>query len=517
MSGRVDAAVVGSTLPPCPGDGFVFAGTAGAPHVRMKSSRWIGVLGVVALACAAEGEPQPGSDTEAPEAGTVGETSTDPTTTLGTGSSDPSQGTETSSDPDGSDSGSETGDPPPPAGGCFGPGERPASVSPSGIAMPSLDDERAAYTSFGWTWAPEAEPSYPGEPDFSVVDPDIHGSTEGDDLWTYMMMYERTGEQGYLDRASAWARYFIEDYAACVGDEYASFCYDRDAFGADHLFGWGLLAWYETMRDPAALAAAEGIGAVVESLWAPDSPFGCLPSSACTTYGTRQVGRHLLFATRLAEVTGDARWETLRDQIIDTLLASEDWDDALGMIFYGEYSTDEALGAGAYAGGARIVSPFQIGVLSEALDQAYRVTGREERREWMVAMAAFVEEHGLDPVYDYTASSFGIVGGATWHSYGAMEPVEFWDPVYTTSLVNVLVRGFRYTCDVHYYERAQHFFERGNKGIYGEPVERAAEDGVVHHFVDTVFSSADGLFYLDYNKGELQYTYLLFAPVEETG
>ena len=87
------------------------------------------------------------------------------------------------------------------------------------------------------------------------------------------------------------------------------------------------------------------------------------------------------------------------------------------------------------------MSPFQIGVLSEALDQAYRVTGREELREWMVAMAAFVDEHGLDPVYDYTASSFGIVGGATWHSYGATEPVEFWDPVYTTSLVNVLVRG----------------------------------------------------------------------------
>ena len=37
----------------------------------------------------------------------------------------------------------------------------------------------------------------------------------------------------------------------------------------------------------------------------------------------------------------------------------------------------------------------------------------------------------------------------------------------------------------------------------------------MHHFVDTIFSSADGYFYLDYNKGELQYTYLLFAPLEE--
>ena len=46
------------------------------------------------------------------------------------------------------------------------------------------------------------------------------------------MMYERTGQQGYLDRATAWRRYFVEDYRNCVGSEYASFCYDRDAFGA---------------------------------------------------------------------------------------------------------------------------------------------------------------------------------------------------------------------------------------------------------------------------------------------
>jgi hypothetical protein len=128
---------------------------------------------------------------------------------------------------------------------------------------------------------------------------------------------------------------------------------------------------------------------------------------------------------------------------------------------------------------------------------------------WMIALAALAvacaREGGPDPAADTEAGS----------ESGSTEPVEVWDPVYTTSLVNTLVRGFRYTCDTHYYERAHHFFERGNKGLYGEPVERAAEDGVVHHFVDTVFSSADGLFSLDYNKGELQYSYLLFAPVEQ--
>jgi hypothetical protein len=268
------------------------------------------------------------------------------------------------------------------------------------------------------------------------------------------------------------------------------------------------------MDDPDALAEAELLGEVVENLWGPETDYSCLPSNGCTNYGVRRVGRHLLFITRLAEATGDTRWEDLRDQIIDTLMASEHFDTEYGMYFYGEWSTDEQLGAGSYTAGARITSPFQIGVLTEGLDHAYRVTGREDIRDRMVAMARFIEEYGLDPTYQYTGSSFGIVGGELWHNYSADEPVDFWDPVYTTSLVNTLMRGYRYTCEDHFYESAVHFFERGNKGIYGEPTERAAEDGVVHHFVDTIYSSASGYFYFDYNKGELQYTYLLFEPVE---
>jgi hypothetical protein len=401
-----------------------------------------------------------------------------------------------------------------PTGGCFAPGEVPPTVEPAGFAMPDLEAERAAYSRFGWTWDPGAEPDHPAEPGYVVEDPDIHGDTEGDDLWSYLMMYLRTGQEGYHDRAAAWARYFKEDYRNCVGGEYASFCYDHDAFGACHLWGWGLISWYLVTDDTDALGEAENLGAVVEALWGPDTTFGCLPSSACTTYGLRQAGRHLLFITRLAEVTGNTRWATLRDLMIDLVMASEDWDETYGMYFLGEWSTDEHLGAGAYAAGARIQSAFQIGVFTEALDHAYRATGRQELRDRLVAMAGFVDQYGLDPEYQYTASTFGIVDGEIYHSYSAEEPVEFWDPVYTTSLVNTLMRGYRYTCDDHFYERAVYFFDRGNKGIYGEPMERAAPDGEVHHFVDSNYASASGYFYLDYNKGELQYTYLLFEPVE---
>jgi hypothetical protein len=189
------------------------------------------------------------------------------------------------------------------------------------------------------------------------------------------------------------------------------------------------------------------------------------------------------------------------------------------MYFLGEWSTDEEFGKGAYDAGARIQSPFQIGVLSEAFYQAYRATGREEIRDRLVAMARFVDQYGLDPVYQYAGSSFGIVNGQVWHSYSEDNPVTFWDPVYTTSLVNTLVIGYKYSGDAQLYDQAKYFFHRGTKGIYGEPVDRRAGENEVSHFVDTEFASAHGNFYLDHNKGELQYTYLLFenggAPTVE--
>jgi hypothetical protein len=88
--------------------------------------------------------------------------------------------------------------------------------------------------------------------------------------------------------------------------------------------------------------------------------------------------------------------------------------------------------------------------------------------------------------------------------------VTFWDSVYTTAQVNTLVRAYKLTGDTSYYARAKHFFNRGTKGVYGDPTTRTAADNVVHHFIDTRFDSFFERYFLSYNKGELQYTYLLF-------
>ena len=142
--------------------------------------------------------------------------------------------------------------------------------------MPSLADEKATYTRFGWTWTKAQEPAwpvpYPGQPTrtYTVKDPDIHGDTEGDDLWTYLTMYQRTGQPGYLVRAQAWARYFKDDYRQCVGGQYYNYCFDARNYVYDHLYGWGLLAWFQHLddqHDPTArsyLEAAEALGSDLE-------------------------------------------------------------------------------------------------------------------------------------------------------------------------------------------------------------------------------------------------------------
>jgi len=379
-----------------------------------------------------------------------------------------------------------------------------------GLPMPSLDDERETYRRWGWRWEAGAEPHLPSDARYHVSDPDIHGDTEGDDLWSYLMMYLRTGQRGYRDRAQAWARYFKEDYLACVGSPAKTFCYDREAFGGDHLYGWGLVAWYEYTGDRAALDVAERLAAEVERYWE-KRQHGRYPvpgGFAMSYYGLRLAARHLLLVTRVAEATGAPRWAALRDRLIDLWLASPDWD-ARGMYLVGEWAARQGLRE-LYVPGLQVQSAFQIGILTEAFAHAYRATGRPALRERLVAMGRFVDAYGLDPTYQYAGSVFGVLDGRPWHNYAAHRPVRHWDPVYTTSLVNTLAYAARYSGDPALRERARWFLHRGTKGVYGSPTGRAAGDAEVHHFVDARLASSGGNFYLAYNKGELQYTYLLF-------
>jgi hypothetical protein len=79
--------------------------------------------------------------------------------------------------------------------------------------------------------------------------------------------------------------------------------------------------------------------------------------------------------------------------------------------------------------------------------------------------------------------------------------------------VNTVVRGYRYSCEEHFWAAAAELYIRGNGGIYGEPTMRSVPDGQVDHFADRNFDSSSGNVFYDRNKGELQYTYLFFDSV----
>ncbi len=377
---------------------------------------------------------------------------------------------------------------------------------PGGLPIPSLEDERKTYRAWGWTWTPDEEPDYQTDPTYTVSGIDMHSDTESDDLWAYTMMYRRTGQGGYKRRMEQWARYYRDDYTQCIPSGTSNYCYDRDTWLGDHTYGWGLVAYYEFTGDSSYLAAAERIAADVETRAASVTP----GSTRMAYYCARKWARLLHIAVRVAEANPIPRWITLRNKLIDAWVQSPDWDSARGMYFCSDFTTDAVVGPGSYAAGTRIHSAFQIGVLAEALYQAYRTTGRTDVKERLVAMANFVDQYGLDPTYQYTASWFGIKDGNIWHSYSSSGTATFWDTNYTTSLVNTLVLGYKLTGNRHFYDRAKYVFNRGTKGVYGSPTQRSSPDNVVDHFVDSTFDSASGSFYLAFNKGELQYTYLLF-------
>jgi hypothetical protein len=218
-------------------------------------------------------------------------------------------------------------------------------------------------------------------------------------------------------------------------------------------------------------------------------------------YGLRAYARHLLLATSVAEATGLTKYITLRDNLINLWLQSPDWDSR-GMYFFGEYQTDYVLGSGAYASGKRIQSTWHIGILAEAFAQAYRATGNSGLKEKLVAMGNYVSTYGLNPSHNYAEQSFGF-NKATPLYYGGCSPA------YTTQLVNTVVYAYKFSGTQALLKQAKIIFNRGTKGAYGT-CARTASDTSIHHFVDTRFASGDGYYYLDYNKGELFYTYMLF-------
>lgn len=413
------------------------------------------------------------------------------------------------------------------------------STAPT-FSMPTVQNERDTYTRWGWAWVEAtANPAYNSAGTYAISNPDIHGDTEGDDVWSYLQAYNRrtAGRNGYLQRAMAWRDYYVRTPAGFEGSPEQA---NDESFLFDHFYGWGLQQLATQLSDAGAAAEALNICTTLHDWWAAggrSGPGGTWPvagSFDMAHFGHRGPARNLHMAAAMADATGDAKAIELRDRLIDLWIQSPDWQDlpgGAGMYWVsaeqmGFYNLVPPL---SFAAGDRAVSSFHIGQLAEAFFAAWlspSVTAARKTalRSKIVAMATWMRANGLDPTARYCSNELGIRGpgtGGAWWNYSLGGPVTgatFWDGVYTISIVNLLVMGYKFTGDRNFLDAtpannlypAKYCFERGTKNVYGSTTAREAADGVVAHFVDTRFDTSTGSVYLYNNKGELQYTYLIF-------
>lgn len=385
--------------------------------------------------------------------------------------------------------------------------------------VPNQAAEQAAYDNvLHWTWTADLKTFHGFASSYGGAVADIHGSTEGDDLWTWYQQYLRTGSA----QAKSWAQGYRDFYvngayeAALTGTPGTG--RDND-YLYDHLYGWGLVLWAHYENDAAALAKAAQLGALAQVQ-------SVVPgSTAMAYYGPRRKARHTILATYLAQEIGGP-WITLRDNLLNAWVQSPDWraGAAGGMYFVSKEEMQDSLvsqgfGGGEYDAGTRVTSAFQVGLVAEALWRGYLATGRDDIKTKLIAMARWVQYYAHDPtwVQPMAGDWFGQNGNLT-RRYSISDSgnvnIKSGDPSYDTSMVNTLVIGYKLTGDATLLTAAGSLFRTGTLYPSGAPSESnpniLGPANRVYHYVDTLASSGDDFLLFDYNKGELQYSYLLF-------
>jgi len=331
-------------------------------------------------------------------------------------------------------------------------------------------------------------------------------------------MYLRTGNAQYLTWASQWANYFKTYYLDDIGpssSEAGNYLYD-------HMYGWGLVLWGVNRNDSAALTVAESILAKATAFHA-----GHTPGGAVAYYGQRAYARHLLLAAYVAQATGSAASIALRDKLVSMYLSASDYISSSnssivqgGMYYISReqmmYEPGKGGGTSAYDAGRRVQYSYQTAIIAEALWRVYLSTGRADVRARIVELARYFQYYAHQPTHvnPFANSYFGHnADGSVYHGNGdGTANLASCDCSYDTACVNVLVMGYKLTGDSALLNRAKIHLRQGTHYSAGSPSEgggaRLAPDNVVHHFLDTLADPSQARF--DYNKGELQYAYLLF-------
>lgn len=383
---------------------------------------------------------------------------------------------------------------------------QPTALSLNDIGV--LQDEEDAYGILNWTYTGGQLPTIPDGP-YTAGSTDVHNELEADDVWQNLVMYNRTGVQGYADLRDAWKNYYLGGYLT-------NFASDLSSFFGDHTFGWGLVDY----GGPTRLAAANAIGDAVESDWY--NVFS--PSTKNCFNGMRGPGRILKLACALGRMTW-ARdiWIALRD--------SAQWHEpVLGGVQVGYWHELDATtvagdppGSGGpfpwAAGSTGMISSFSVAVLNNGLADYFDLTGDQEVERRLKLMARFSEKFMMDtsgnPPVNHTGhwimvDAFGVVG--TFYHSGLGSGLLL-DPFYTCTQVNTLVRGYILTGDIALLNRAVFHWDRSSRAIYNDTypyTNRPAEvAGEVGYFMNSRMLSPT--FYI--SDGELTYVGTLFKAI----
>lgn len=391
----------------------------------------------------------------------------------------------------------------------------------------TYDDEQNAYRLWGWTWPtpgnpwseehnrPRVQDLYPT---WSVLDASLN--PESDDLWQNVIMLARVRIPFYLDRLRAWSRYLRWEWAFRTdGFDYAGAwgqfgdgpatvsrepilapaltaidqAYIRHNIKpgkprSSHMWNGGLLDAYYLTGDRDALEAAIDVAEQCERFlgW--------------RTVATGEVGgnsrfqaRCLLVLVRTWEATNQPRWKVAADHAVQLFLGSRSYDRR-GFYFATVRLFAQDIAA-RYAEDAKLVTPFMMTTVVEALYRYYLVTLDAAVRTQLLEIASFAFQHGLDPATDYGGDEIIVdspgpgdvmhVSESQWR--GAPPIVPYSAAPSSQSFINALVIRHRLTGERGYLVRAKHFWNQASKRNYKAPYdERIATDSQVGRFVNSL-------------------------------
>jgi len=445
------------------------------------------------------------------------------------------------------------------------------------------DEKTATETQWGWSSPNHYTPAYdtcstehhvplpnPGYyPSWGTVN--ATNDLEADELWSHLLMYARVQQRGFLERADRWARYNKWEFAwRTDGFTYENNGYWTTAYRpglpraqvlypsaqfttADNNFvkytatssdsntkslggkgegthSWnnGLVDYYYMTGDRDALAAAVDIGEQNRI------PGVLRPQNDMEGQNCRYDARAYLSALKLWEAIGSAYWSSTVDSLRRRLIYANSYDTR-GFYYTAtstmtfcpcDNATCAAVGTIAQRWpGGKYVSPFQIGVVGQALYRGWVLHPTDDTvRTRLLAIASFADNYGAnvdsmftgdDMVMDYPSA--GKVQHLSYHFFrcGVVDSLSYpWypNPAASHNFIDALVIGNRLSANSCYLTRAKNLWSHTTKwSMFGW---RYADDSHVGHFASSLQCAGDqqALIYPN-SGGDLTYTQLFFHDV----